>query len=73
MSTGVLGARGSRLRNADARLEGVSLQLESLLSNTQDVDFSEVVLQMTRSEQTLQLAQATGARLMQQSLLNFLR
>ena len=39
----------------------------------EDADPTEVVLEMTRAEQTLQVAQATGARLIQQSLLNFIR
>jgi flagellin-like hook-associated protein FlgL len=38
----------------------------------EDADFAEVALDLQRSEQTLQLAQATGSRLMQQSLLRFL-
>ena len=47
--------------------------LAALTSETEDADISEVVLKLTRAEQTLQIAQATGARLIQQSLLNFLR
>ena len=43
-----------------------------LISNVEDVDFAEVALDLQRAEQTLQLAQATGARLAQQTLLNFL-
>ena len=34
--------------------------------------FAEGALDLQRAEQTLQLAQATGARLMQQTLLNYL-
>jgi flagellin-like hook-associated protein FlgL len=44
-----------------------------LLSGVEDVDFSQVALDMTRAEQTLQLTQATSSRLLQSSLLNFLR
>ncbi len=69
---GVLGARSARLQSADARLQGVDLQLNGLLSETRDADLSEAVLDLMQAEQTLQLAQATGVRLIQTTLLNFL-
>ena len=73
VSLGVLGARSARLQSADTRLEGLDLQLNGLLSEQTDADLSEVVVDMLRSEQGLQLAQASGTRLIQNSLLNFLR
>jgi hypothetical protein len=38
----------------------------------EEADVTDVILDMTRTEQTLQLAQATGARLLQNTLLNYL-
>jgi flagellar hook-associated protein 3 FlgL len=70
---GVLGSRSQRLRGAEERVRGVELQLQTLLSNVQDADFAEVALDLARSELTLQIAQASGARLIQNSLLNFLQ
>jgi flagellar hook-associated protein 3 FlgL len=69
---GVLGARSQRLASASERSADVELQLESLLSDVRDADFATVALDLARSEQTLQLAQASGARLLQNTLLNFL-
>ncbi len=67
-----LGSRGARLGSADDRAADVGLQLEGLLSNVADADLSKVALDLSRSEYLLQLAQASGARLMQMSLLNFI-
>jgi flagellin-like hook-associated protein FlgL len=68
-----LGSRSARVQTMLNQLSGVDLQLEGLLSDTRDADLAEAVTTMVRAEQTLQIAQATGARLMQTSLLNFLR
>ena len=73
ISLGVLGSRSARVQAAEDRLRGVDLQLNSLLSDTRDADLAEAVTTMVRAEQTLQIAQATGVRLIQTSLLNFLR
>ena len=62
----------SGLTGAAQRLNGLDLQFQGLVSDVQDVDLAEVVLALTEAEQTLQLAQATGLRLLQTSLLNFL-
>jgi len=73
VATGTLGARSQRLaRMSDGLLES-EVQVQGLLSNVEDADFSQVVLDMTRAEQTLQLAQATSVRLLNTSLMNFLR
>jgi flagellar hook-associated protein 3 FlgL len=72
-ATGILGSRSQRLTSMEARYEDSEVLLRGLLSGVEDVDFSQVVLDMTRAEQTLQTAQAAGARLLQNSLLNFIR
>ena len=69
---GVLGSRSQRLNSAAQRTLGVGLQLESLLSSITDADYAEVALDLARSDLSLQVAQASGARLIQTSLLNFL-
>lgn len=69
---GKLGAASQRIDVAATRLEDLEVTVEGLISNVEDADFAEVALDLQRAEQTLQLAQATGARLMQQSLLNYL-
>ncbi|MDA1264112.1 MAG: flagellar hook-associated protein FlgL [Planctomycetota bacterium] len=70
---GQLGSRTQRLDTTESRLGDLSVHLESLISSFEDADLTDVVLDMTRAEQTLQLAQGTGARLINQSLLSFLR
>ncbi|MEM8711267.1 MAG: flagellar hook-associated protein FlgL [Planctomycetota bacterium] len=69
---GKLGAASQRIDVSATRLEDLRVTVEGLVSNVEDADFAEVALDLQRAEQTLQLAQATGARLMQQTLLNFL-
>lgn len=69
---GSLGSKLERLDDSENRLEGVNLHLEGMRSNIEDADVSSVVLDLTKADQTLQLAQATGARLIQNTLLNFL-
>ncbi len=69
---GAIAARSQRLADADARLTDVDLHLKSMLSNVEDADLSSVVLELTRAEQTLQVTQAAGARLLGTTLLNYL-
>ncbi len=73
VSLGSLGSRSERMTKTEDKLEGVQLQLESLRSEEQDVDISEAALDLARAQQSLELAQASGARLLQTNLLNFLR
>lgn len=70
---GVLGSRSVRLGNTVGRLEGQSLNLNGMISDLQDVDFSEAVLDLTKAEQRLQLVQMSGTRMIKNSLLNFIR
>ena len=70
---GTLGSRTERLLDTGTRLETMSVNVEGLLTQVEDADITEVILEMNQAEQTLQLAQATGSRLIQRSLLDFLR
>jgi flagellar hook-associated protein 3 FlgL len=70
---GVTGGRGARLANITDRLEGERTEFLGQRSTLVDTDYSEAVLEMTRAEQSLQLAQATATRLFSNTLLNFLR
>jgi len=69
----VVGGRGARLENIGERVDGERAQFLGQRSTLMDTDYSEAVLEMTRAEQSLQLAQATATRLFSNSLLNFLR
>ena len=72
-SISVLGSRLSRIESALGTLDGMETELASHLSAVEDVDLASVVTDATQAEQTMQLAQMAGSRLMQNSLLNFLR
>lgn len=72
VALGKLGARSQRLTAAGEHAADVGIQLQGLLSNTRDVDFASAALELSRSELTLQVAQSSGARLLQTTLLNFL-
>jgi len=69
---GTLGARSQSLTISGQRADDVELQLQGLRSNIVDVDIAAAALDLTRAELTLQTAQASGARLIQTTLLNFL-
>lgn len=73
IAQGTLGARSLRLSATESRLGDFDVSLQSMKSNVEDADITSVILDMTKAEQTLQLAQSTGARLMQNTLLNYLR
>ena len=70
---GVLGARSARMTGLQDRLQDSTLELEGLISERRDADVSQVVLDMAQAQQALEATQASGARLLQTSLLNFLR
>ena len=72
-SISVLGARLSRIESALGSLDGMDTELASHLSAVEDADLASVVTDATQAEQTMQLAQMAGSRLMQNTLLNFLR
>ena len=69
---GVLGSRSARLATADARAGEVDLELSKSLSDVEDVDLAEAAFELARSDMILQVAQASGSRLLQTSLLEFL-
>ncbi len=68
-----LGARASRLETIQARLSEFEVQLRALLSVREDADIAEVVMSLRLQENVYQAALAAGARLIQPSLVDFLR
>lgn len=73
VATGELGSLSQRASGLEESLGESSDQVRGLLSAVEDADYSQVVLEMTRAEHTLQLTQASSVRILQNSLLNFLR
>jgi len=70
---GRAGAATQRLASTDERLSNQQLTVATRLSEVEDVDITEAILSMTRAQQSLELAQSTGARLLQTTLLDYLR
>ncbi|MFN0007793.1 MAG: flagellar hook-associated protein FlgL [Planctomycetota bacterium] len=70
---GRAGASLTRLQSTDSRLSDRQLAVTQRLSGVEDVDATEAILAMTRAQQSLELAHMAAARLMQTSLLDYLR
>jgi flagellar hook-associated protein 3 FlgL len=68
-----LGARSAQIGDAKSRLQDLDQEVQKLRSNVEDVDIATAVLDMNRTEQALQLAQQTGVKLLQNTLMNYMR
>ena len=69
----VLGSRLARIETGLGRLDGMTTEISTHLSGVEDADLASVVMDASQAEQSMQLAQMAGSRLMQNTLLNFLR
>lgn len=67
------GARVNRFDETKQRYSREEVFLTELLSANEDVDFAEVVTELKLQETTLNAALAAGARIVSQSLLDFLQ
>ena len=70
---GTVGARSNRLSGVKDGLSQFQADVQTLLSNTEDVDFAKAASDLTLQQVTLQAAAQSVASLLQTSLLNFLR
>ena len=68
-----LGARSSRMATNVTRLQNVRLRSQAFRSKLQDLDVAEGVTQLATAETTYRASLAIGARILQPSLLDFLR
>jgi len=68
-----VGADGHRLEMTRSRLQDSVYQLTALLSETEDADMAEVIVRLTSTEAAYRAALEAGARIIQPSLLDFLR
>lgn len=69
----VIGAKVNRLDLQEARMESTSINYKVLLSNNQDADMAEVIMQLKMQENVYRASLAAGARIIQPSLVDFLR
>lgn len=70
---GDLGARSARIESTRANVESQRLDLQSRISNNEDVDLPEVIMNLQAQQVGYQAALGTAAKIMQQSLVDFLR
>jgi len=68
-----VGATTNRLEAADSRLQQVEESTTQLLSNVQDADMSQTLIDYSMQQNVYQASLHAGANIIQQSLLDFLR
>lgn len=68
-----IGAKVNRLDLQENRLGSTSINYEQLLSDNQDADMAEVIMQLKIQENVYRASLAAGARIIQPSLVDFLR
>jgi len=71
--TAEIGGRSKRLELLEARYEQDSINYERMKSDAEDVDMAEVIMRMRIAESVMQAAMSAGARVIQPSLMDFLR
>jgi flagellar hook-associated protein 3 FlgL len=68
-----VGARTNRLETQQTRLKDLELNVEDLLSKTEDADMAKAMVDFSMQQSIYQSALQSGARVLQPSLLDFLR
>ncbi|WP_442602608.1 flagellar hook-associated protein FlgL [Paenibacillus sp. KN14-4R] len=68
-----IGAKANRIELSQDRLADIKLNLTSLRSKTEDADMSEVILHMKENENIYQASLSAGSKIIQPSLVDFLR
>ena len=67
-----VGAKTNRVATTKEKIENINLNLKTMLTNVEDIDMVDAVIQMTGWETTYQASLQVGAKLMQTSLLDFI-
>ena len=70
---GGMGGRLQRLELARSQLEGTKVYLGELVSDAEDADMAEVITQMKLTQTALEAGLQSGAKVLQTTLLDFLR
>ena len=68
-----VGARSNRMETIQTQLDATNTQLTSNLSAIQDTDVSKVVIDLNNQENVYRAALSVGARIIQPSLIDFMR
>ena len=68
-----LGARSNRLDMVESRLDQQEVTATQVLSDNEDVDMEKVIMDLTNQESVQRAALSVGARIIQPSLMDFLK
>lgn len=68
-----LGGKQNRVELAQERLKDLSLNLKKIRSEAEDLDYSEAIMNLKMEEFAYRTALSVGARIIQPSLIDFLR
>ena len=68
-----IGALQNRLERTDSNFQDINLQLETVLSDNIDADFADVIINLNSQTSAFQAALNASARIIQPTLLDFLR
>jgi len=68
-----VGAKLHRVALAEERLKDLHLNLNKMLNNIQDIDVAEAIVNLKNEENGYRVALAVGARIIQPTLVDFLR
>lgn len=68
-----VGARTNRVESAENRMFDNTLQLKSMLSSITDIDMAEAITKLKSEESVYQASLAASAKIIQPSLMDFLR
>ena len=68
-----IGAKTNRLELSQNRLDDNILNVKALLSKVQDADMTEVIMKLKMEEMVYQASLSTGARIIQPTLVDFIR
>ncbi|WP_038085644.1 flagellar hook-associated protein FlgL [Tumebacillus flagellatus] len=68
-----VGARSNRLELIQNRLKDVNLNVTTLLSKTTDADIAQTITDMTTAQSVQRAAMASGTRIIQPTLVDYLR
>ena len=68
-----LGARANRLELVDNRLQDHEIIAKTIMSNNEDIDIEKVIMELKSHETVHRAALSAGARIIQPTLLDFLR
>jgi len=68
-----VGARANRIELITNRLLDESINVQSLLSRTEDADVAELMVNLKTQENVYQASLSTGAQIIRPSLVDFMR